>query len=49
MNLWNLKKANKFSKIELKIQLITDISMQKKVCRMADFNRIERLIHDTFD
>ena len=30
MNLWNLKKANKFSKIKLKIQLITDISMQKK-------------------
>ena len=49
MNLWNLKKKNKFNKPDLKAQLLVNNSMQKKICPGMDFNRTERLIFDTFD
>ena len=49
MNLWNLKKRNKFNKNELKVQLLANNSMQKKICPGLDFNRTERLIFGTFD
>ena len=47
--LWDLKKSKKFSKNELRSQLLADNSLQKKFFAGLDFNMTERLIFDTFD
>ena len=47
--LWDLKKNKKFSKNELKSQLLADNSVQKKFFTGPDFVRTERIIFDTFD
>ena len=47
--LWNLKKPKKFSKFEIKTQILVELSLQKKIFTGFNFGGIERIIYDTFD
>ena len=47
--LWNLKKTNRFSKEIFRSQLLSENNWLNKICPNLNFNRIQRLINDSFD
>ena len=47
--LWTLKKSKKFSKLEIKSQIMVDLSIQKKIFTGYNYGGIERIVSDTFD